>query len=183
MAEEKIRLDVLLVEKNFYPTREKAQGAIMAGQVMVGERKIDKAGTKVDVNSNIRILGDFCPYVSRGGLKLAKALAAFPLELKDKVFLDIGASTGGFTDCSLQNGARKVYAIDVGYGQLAWSLRQDERVVNLERTNVRYLTWDKLGEKGDLATIDVSFISLDKVLPAVKELLTSEGEIIALVKP
>jgi len=183
MAEEKQRLDVLLVEKGFYPTREKAQAAIMAGLIMVGEKKIDKAGTKVEIKSPIRVLGDFCPYVSRGGLKLAKAITAFNLVLQDKVFLDIGASTGGFTDCSLQNGAAKVYAIDVGYGQLAWSLRQDPRVVNLERTNIRYLTTEKLGEKAEIATIDVSFISLDKVLPAVKELLTEQGEIVALVKP
>jgi len=183
MAEDKKRLDLLLVERGFYSTREKAQGAIMAGLVMVGEQKIEKAGTKVDNQSAIRILGNLCPYVSRGGLKLAKALIVFPLSLEGKVMLDIGASTGGFTDCALQSGAQKVYAIDVGYGQLAWKLRQDPRVVNLERSNIRYLTLDQLGEPGDLATIDVSFISLDKVLPAVKNLLTAEGEIIALVKP
>jgi len=179
----KKRLDVLLVEKGFYPTREKAQAAIMAGVIMVGEEKIDKAGTKIEENIEIRILGNNCPYVSRGGLKLAKALASFPLVLQDKVFLDVGASTGGFTDCSLQNGARKVYAVDVGYGQLAWSLRQDFRVINMERTNIRYLTPDQLEEKADIATIDVAFISLDKVLPAVKELLKDDGEIVALVKP
>lgn len=183
MAEEKKRLDLLLVERNFYPTREKAQAAIMAGLIMVGEQKVEKAGTKVEVQLPIRILGDLCPYVSRGGLKLAKALAVFPINLENKIILDIGASTGGFTDCALQNGARKVYAIDVGYGQLAWSLRQDPRVVNLERTNIRHLTLERLGEKGDLATIDVSFISLSKVLATVKDLLVEQGEIITLVKP
>lgn len=183
MAEEKKRLDLLLVEQGFYPTREKAQAAIMAGLIMVGEQKVEKAGTKVEVSLPIRILGNLCPYVSRGGLKLAKALQVFSINLENKVVLDIGASTGGFTDCALQNGAQKVYAIDVGYGQLAWSLRQDPRVVNLERTNIRYLTLEQLGQLGDLATIDVSFISLDKVLPAVKELLMEQGEIIILVKP
>lgn len=183
MAGDKQRLDLLLVEKGFYSTREKAQAAIMAGLIMVGEKKIDKAGTKVDVNSSLRILGNLCPYVSRGGLKLAKALENFPLNLEGKVILDIGASTGGFTDCALQNGAFRVYAIDVGYGQLAWSLRQDPRVINMERTNIRYLKPDQLEEAGGLATIDVSFISLDKVLPKVKEFLAEEGEIIALVKP
>lgn len=183
MAGEKKRLDVLLVEKGFFPTREKAQGAIMAGLVMVGEEKIDKAGTKVEESASLRILGNHCPYVSRGGLKLAKALEAFPLSLEDKVVLDIGASTGGFTHCSLENGAKKVYAIDVGYGQLAWSLRQDPKVINLERTNIRYLKPEQLEDRGDLATIDVSFISLDKVLPAVIPLLKDRGEIVALVKP
>lgn len=183
MTVSKQRLDLLLVEKGLYPTREKAQAAIMAGLIMVGEKKIDKAGTKVDSNSVLKILGNVCPYVSRGGLKLEKAVNYFALDLQDKIMLDIGASTGGFTDCALQNGAKKVYAVDVGYGQLAWSLRQDERVVNLERTNIRYLQPEALAEAADLATIDVAFISLDKVLPTAVQLLQPEGEIIALIKP
>ena len=179
----KKRLDAILVEQGFFDTRSKAQAAIMAGQILVNDLKVDKPGTQVADEVKIKIIGSKLPYVSRGGLKLEKALKVFPITLKDKIVADIGASTGGFTDCSLQNGARKVYAIDVGYGQLAWSLRNDERVVNLERTNVRYLDESSLPEKIQIATIDVAFISLDKVLPAVKKLLSADGCVIALIKP
>lgn len=179
----KERLDALLVAQGFFENRSKAQGAIMAGQILVNDQKIDKPGTQVTEQVKIKIIGNKLPYVSRGGLKLEKALKVFPISLCDKVVADIGASTGGFTDCSLQNGARKVYAIDVGYGQLAWSLRNDARVVNMERTNVRYLDETALPEKIQIATIDVAFISLDKVLPAVKKLLSEDGCVIALVKP
>lgn len=166
-----------------FDTRSKAQAAIMAGQILVNDLKVDKPGTQVTDEVKIKIIGNKLPYVSRGGLKLEKALKVFPISLQDKTVADIGASTGGFTDCSLQNGARKVYAIDVGYGQLAWSLRNDERVVNMERTNVRYLDEASLPERIQIATIDVAFISLDKVLPAVKKLLSDDGCVIALVKP
>lgn len=179
----KERLDTLLVERGFFETRSRAQAAIMAGQVLVNEQKIDKTGTQVAPDAAIRILGGDLKYVSRGGLKLEKAVACFELDLTGKVAADIGASTGGFTDCALQNGAARVYAIDVGYGQLAWKLRSDERVVNMERTNVRYLEADSLPEKVDVATIDVAFISLDKVLPAVKKILAADGIVIALIKP
>ena len=179
----KKRLDTVLVEQGFFDTRSKAQSAIMAGQILVNDLKIDKPGTQVTDEVKIKIIGNKLPYVSRGGLKLEKALKVFPISLNDKTVADIGASTGGFTDCSLQNGARKVYAIDVGYGQLAWSLRNDERVVNMERTNVRYLDETSLPEKIQIATIDVAFISLDKVLPAVRKLLSTDGCVIALIKP
>ena len=179
----KKRLDTVLVEQGFFDTRSKAQSAIMAGQILVNDLKIDKPGTQVTDEVKIKIIGNKLPYVSRGGLKLEKALKVFPISLNDKTVADIGASTGGFTDCSLQNGARKVYAIDVGYGQLAWSLGNDERVVNMERTNVRYLDETSLPEKIQIATIDVAFISLDKVLPAVRKLLSTDGCVIALIKP
>ena len=179
----KKRLDTVLVEQGFFDTRSKAQSAIMAGQILVNDLKIDKPGTQVTDEVKIKIIGNKLPYVSRGGLKLEKALKVFPISLNDKTVADIGASTGGFTDCSLQNGARKVYAIDVGYGQLAWSLRNDERVVNMERTNVRYLDETSLPEKIQIATIDVAFISLDKVLPAVRKLLNTDGCVIAVIKP
>ncbi len=179
----KERLDALLTAKGFFESRAKAQAAIMAGQILVNDQKIDKPGTQVPEDASIRILGDKLPYVSRGGLKLEKALKIFPISVKDKVIADIGASTGGFTDCALQNGAAKVYAIDVGYGQLAWKLRSDERVVNMERTNVRYLEKEHLAEMVDAVTIDVAFISLDKVLPAVHKILKSDGFVIALIKP
>lgn len=179
----KERLDALLMNRALFESRAKAQAAIMAGQVLVNEQKIDKPGTPVPPDASIRLLGNKLPYVSRGGLKLEKALKIFPISVKDKVVADIGASTGGFTDCALQNGATKVYAIDVGYGQLAWKLRNDERVINLERTNVRYLEKDSLPEQVDVATIDVAFISLDKILPAVYKILKAEGFVIALIKP
>lgn len=179
----KKRLDALLVEQGFFDTRSKAQTAIMAGQILVNDLKVDKPGTQVADEVKIKIIGNRLPYVSRGGLKLEKALHVFPISLIDKTVADVGASTGGFTDCSLQNGARKVYAIDVGYGQLAWSLRNDDRVINMERTNVRYLDESSLPDKIQIATIDVAFISLDKVLPAVKKLLGNDGCVIALIKP
>ena len=179
----KERLDALLMNRALFESRAKAQAAIMAGQVLVNEQKIDKPGTPVAPDVQIRLLGNKLPYVSRGGLKLAKALQIFPISVEGKVVADIGASTGGFTDCALQNGAAKVYAIDVGYGQLAWKLRSDERVINMERTNVRYLEKDSLPEQVDAATIDVAFISLDKILPAVHKILKEEGFVIALIKP
>ncbi|NLC07906.1 MAG: TlyA family RNA methyltransferase [Syntrophomonadaceae bacterium] len=183
MKKEKKRLDIILVEQGLFESREKARAAIMAGRVLVNGQPANKAGAQFPTDALIRLRGEDPPFVSRGGLKLAKALAVFPVSLKDKVVLDIGASTGGFTDCALQNGAACVVAIDVGYGQLAWSLRQDPRVVCLERTNIRYLTPDQLAVKGDIGTIDVSFISLNKVLPSVKRLLKTEGQVIALIKP
>ncbi|WP_293813420.1 TlyA family RNA methyltransferase [uncultured Phascolarctobacterium sp.] len=179
----KERLDVLLVNRGMFESRAKAQAAVMAGQVLVNEQKIDKPGTPVAPEVTIRLLGNKLPYVSRGGLKLEKALQIFPISVEGKVVADIGASTGGFTDCALKNGAAKVYAIDVGYGQLAWKLRNDERVVNMERTNVRYLEADSLPEQVDAATIDVAFISLDKILPAVHKILKPEGFVVALIKP
>lgn len=183
MASNKERLDALLVNRGLFESRAKAQAAIMAGQVLVNEQKIDKPGTQVKTEVTIRLLGDKLRYVSRGGLKLEKALQIFPISIEGKVVADIGASTGGFTDCALQNGAAKVYAIDVGYGQLAWKLRSDERVINMERTNVRYLEAKDLPEQVDAATIDVAFISLDKILPAVHKILKPEGFVVALIKP
>lgn len=179
----KERLDMLLVNRGLFESRAKAQAAVMAGQVLVNEVKIDKPGTPTKEDAAIRLLGEKLRYVSRGGLKLEKALRIFPISVAGRICADIGASTGGFTDCALQNGAAKVYAIDVGYGQLAWKLRGDERVVNLERTNVRYLEPLQLGELVDAATIDVAFISLDKVLPAVRRILKPDGFVIALIKP
>ena len=179
----KQRIDVLLVEKGYFKSREKARSSLMAGLVLVDGVPVDKAGTKVDEEASISVKGTAIPYVSRGGLKLEKALQSFPLVLKDKICLDVGASTGGFTDCMLQNGARKVYAIDVGYGQLDWSLRNDERVVVMERTNIRYVKPEQLEELGDFASIDVSFISLRIVLPAVVELLQPGAMVVALIKP
>lgn len=179
----KKRLDLLLVEQGFFPTREKAKTNIMAGLVFVDNQRVDKPGAMVVEAASIRVQGDAIPYVSRGGLKLAKAIEVFQLDLQDKIVLDIGASTGGFTDCALQKGAKKVYAVDVGYGQLAWKLRQDPRVVNLERTNIRYLEASQLGEPVDVATIDASFISLTLVLPKAVEQTKPEGEIMALIKP
>ena len=179
----KERLDALLVNRGIFESRAKAQSSIMAGQVLVNEQKIEKAGTQINPECTIRILGSKLQYVSRGGLKLEKALAIFPISVEGKIVADVGASTGGFTDCALQNGAAKVYALDVGYGQLAWKLRQDERVINMERTNVRYLEEDSLPEKVDAVTIDVAFISLDKILPAVHKILKADGFVIALIKP
>ena len=179
----KVRLDQLLVDRGFYQSREKAKANIMAGKILVEEQKIDKAGTKVPEDAGIRIIGEVIPFVSRGGLKLAGAVENFNIELKNKIVLDIGASTGGFTDCALQNGARRVFAVDVGYGQLAWKLRQDSRVISMERTNARYLTLEQLGEVVDFVTIDVAFISLEKILPVVPPLLSTAGQIIALIKP
>lgn len=179
----KERLDVLLIEKGLVSSRERAKSSIMAGLVFVDGQKIDKAGTMVAVTGNIVVTGDNIGYVSRGGLKLAKALQDFSIDMTGKIMADIGASTGGFTDCALKNGALRVYAIDVGYGQLAWSLRTDDRVVNMERTNIRNVTLLDLGQPLDFASIDVAFISLTKVLPVVKTLLSPEGTVVALIKP
>lgn len=179
----KERLDVLLLDKGLVSSRERAKSCIMAGLVFVDEQKIDKAGTLVPVDSNIVVTGDNIGYVSRGGLKLAKALNFFSVNLVDKVMADVGASTGGFTDCALKNGAKQVYAIDVGYGQLAWSLRTDSRVINMERTNIRNVTLEQLGQPLDFVSIDVAFISLTKVLPVIKTLLSLTGTVVALIKP
>lgn len=183
MGKKAERLDIVLVERGFFETRNRAQTAIMAGTVMVNGLKVNKAGTPVSEDAEIRIIGEQLPYVSRGGLKLEKAIETFGLSFEKKIVLDIGASTGGFTDCALQKGARKVFSVDVGYGQLAWKLRQDPRVVNLERTNARYLTEADIGEKVDIITVDVSFIALGKVVAAACKLLKSGGELVALVKP
>ncbi len=181
---QKERIDALLVRKGFFSSREKAKRSIMAGLVYMDNERIDKAGTKVSVDASIEVKGKLHPYVSRGGLKLEEAIRAFGLQLENRVVLDIGASTGGFTDCALQNGAGMVYAIDVGYGQLAWKLRQDPRVIVMERTNFRYLNpKDLTGETPDFAVTDVSFISLKHILPNIKRLLQPDGEVVALVKP
>ena len=179
----KERLDVLLVEKGLCESRSRAQAVIMSGEVYVNGQKSDKPGTPTDVEAEIEIRGNACPYVSRGGLKLEKALRDFGVDPTGLTCLDSGASTGGFTDCLLQNGAKQVFAIDVGYGQLAWSIRTDPRVVCMERTNIRYVTPEQLGTPVQLAVIDVSFISLRIVLPAVKALLSADGQIICLIKP
>jgi len=179
----KIRIDTLLVEKGFFGSREKARKNIMAGLVFVNGQKIDKPGTKIDVNANIKVKGNTNPYVSRGGLKLQKALEVFNIKVDNKITADIGASTGGFTDCLLQNGASKVYAIDVGYGQLDWKLRNNPRVISLEKINARYLKPEIIDDKCHIATIDVSFISLKKVMLPVKGILKPKGDIIALIKP
>lgn len=179
----KKRLDLLLVEKGFTESRERAKSMIMEGNVLVDEKKIDKCGTLIKEEAKIRLLKEDFPFVSRGGLKLKKAVETFNIKLNGKTAADIGASTGGFTDCMLQNGAAKVYAIDVGYGQLAWKLRQDDRVVNLERTNIRYITEENVPELLDFISIDVAFISLEKVLPVAKKFLKDYGKIVALIKP
>ncbi|MCK9267169.1 MAG: TlyA family RNA methyltransferase [Alkaliphilus sp.] len=179
----KERIDILLVQKGFFNSREKAKRAVMAGIVFVDNQKIDKPGTNVIENAPISVRGDAIPYVSRGGLKLEKAIDKFNIILDGKICLDVGASTGGFTDCMLQNGAQKVYSIDVGYGQFDWKLRQDPRVVVMERTNIRHVTSDDIGEKADFASVDVSFISLRLVLPVLKGLLKENGGIVALIKP
>ena len=181
MAKE--RIDVLLVEKGLIATREKAKRTIMAGLVFVEGQRVDKPGTPIDVEASIEIKGDAIPYVSRGGLKLEKAIETYQIDLAGKRCMDIGASTGGFTDCMLQNGATHVIAVDVGYGQLDWKLRNDERVTNLERTNVRYVTLETVGEPLDFISIDVSFISLKLVLPVAQVLLKNQGEIVFLIKP
>jgi 23S rRNA (cytidine1920-2'-O)/16S rRNA (cytidine1409-2'-O)-methyltransferase len=183
MSEKKERLDILLVEKGIITSRERAKTCIMAGEVFVNGQRVDKVGEKVPVSANIEFKGKTMPYVSRGGYKLEKAMKQYPIDLNGKVCMDIGASTGGFTDCMLQNGASKVFAVDVGYGQFAWKLRVDPRVVCMERTNVRYLTVDDIGEKLDFASIDVSFISLKKIMPATISLLKDDGEVVALIKP
>ena len=182
MAAIKKRLDVLLVEQGLAESRQRAQAAIMSGQVFVGGQRADKPGTAVPEDAEIEVRGGL-GYVSRGGLKLEKAMAAFPIDLTGAVCADIGASTGGFTDCMLQNGATKVYAVDVGYGQLDWKLRSDERVVCMERTNARYLDRDQIPDELDFASIDVSFISLKLILPAVHRVLKEGGHVACLIKP
>lgn len=179
----KKRLDVLLVEQGLADSREKAKAIIMSGIVYVDNNKEDKAGTTFEETARIEVRGNTLKYVSRGGLKLEKAMNNFGVTLDGKVCMDVGASTGGFTDCMLQNGAVKVYSVDVGHGQLAWKLRNDERVVCMEKTNIRYVMPDDISDVIEFASIDVSFISLTKVLPAVRELMTLDGEIVCLIKP
>lgn len=179
----KERLDVLLVSLGLAESRAKAQATIMAGEVYVNGQKADKSGTEVDITANVEVRGSACPYVSRGGLKLEKALKNFGVDPTGFVCSDSGASTGGFTDCLLQQGASKVFAIDVGYGQLAWKIRNDPRVVVMERTNIRYVTPEDLGEPLDLSVVDVSFISLSLVLPVIRSLLKETGQVLCLIKP
>jgi ftsJ-like methyltransferase len=179
----KDRLDILLVKKGLAESREKAKAIIMSGIVYVEGQKEDKAGQTFPENANIEVRGNTLKYVSRGGLKLEKAMECFDVNVENKVCMDIGASSGGFTDCMLQNGAKKVYAVDVGHGQLAWKLRNDKRVVVMEKTNIRYVKPEDIGENIDFASIDVSFISLSKVLPSAYNLLGENSEIVALIKP
>ena len=179
----KIRLDVAVFERGFAPSREKAKAIIMAGQVYVNNQKVDKAGFELKEDDKLEVRGSTLKYVSRGGLKLEKAMQSFPITLDGKICMDVGASTGGFTDCMLQNGAVKVYSIDVGYGQLAWKLRCDERVVNLERTNFRYCTREQIPDEIDFASVDVSFISLKHILPVLRSLLKDDGKAVCLIKP
>ena len=179
----KERLDVLLVNRGLAPSREKAKTMIMEGNVFVNNNREDKAGSTFSEDCQIEVRGKTLQYVSRGGLKLEKAMTHFGITLEGKICMDIGASTGGFTDCMLQNGAQKVYAVDVGYGQFAWKLRQDERVVCMEKTNIRYVTPEQIGDPLDFASVDVSFISLTKVLGPAKELLKEDGQMVCLIKP
>ena len=179
----KERLDVLLVSQGLAASREKAKAIIMSGNVLVNGQREDKAGTMIDVKAEITVKGGQLKYVSRGGLKLEKAMSHFDLTLEGRVCMDVGASTGGFTDCMLQNGAVKVYSVDVGHGQLDWKLRNDPRVVCMEKTNIRYVTPEDIGEPVDFSSIDVSFISLTKVLMPIRDYLTDKGQIVALIKP
>lgn len=179
----KERLDVLLVKRNLAASREKAKAVIMAGNVYVEGQKEDKAGSMFADSVSIEVRGNTLPYVSRGGLKLEKAMKQFELDLNGKICMDVGSSTGGFTDCMLQNGAVKVYAVDVGHGQLDWKLRQDERVVCMEKTNIRYVVPEDIQEPAEFSSIDVSFISLTKVLLPVRNLLTPSGQVVCLIKP
>ncbi len=179
----KKRLDVLLVERGLAPSREKAKAYIMSGDVYVSGSREDKAGSLFAQDALIELRASPLKYVSRGGLKLEKALKVFPVNLQGKICMDVGASTGGFTDCMLKNGAERVYAVDVGYGQLDWKLRQDDRVVCMEKTNIRYVTPDDLPEKVDFVSVDVSFISLSKVLSPIRRLMRTEGEVVCLIKP
>ena len=180
---DKIRLDTAVFEAGLADSREKAKAMIMEGIVFVNNQKEDKPGTQIKSDAEIEVRGEKLPFASRGGLKLDKAVKVFGLHLKDKICMDVGASHGGFTDCMLQNGAAKVYAVDVGYGQLVWKLRNDPRVVNMERTNIRYVTPEQVSDKLDFASVDVSFISLTLVVPVVRELLRDGGEIMCLIKP
>lgn len=180
---EKKRLDIVLFERGFADSREKAKALIMSGIVYVNDQKEIKAGRDIKPDDIVEVRGATLKYVSRGGLKLEKAMESFPIKLNNCICMDIGASTGGFTDCMLQNGAQKVYSIDVGYGQLAWKLRSDERVVNLERTNFRYVTHEQIPDEIDFASVDVSFISLKLILPVMYELLKADAEAVCLIKP
>ncbi len=179
----KRRLDVYLVEEGLCPSREMAKSLIMEGKVFVNNQRSDKAGDQIGEKDKVELRGETLKYVSRGGLKLEKAMKSFPVTLDGKVCMDIGASTGGFTDCMLQNGAEKVFAVDVGYGQLAWKLRCDERVINMERTNIRYVTMEQIEKPLDFVSIDVAFISLKLVLPVAFNLMKDGGEVVALIKP
>lgn len=181
--QKKTRLDVAVFEQGYAPSREKAKALIMAGIVYVNNQKVDKAGFELKEGDVLEVRGKTLQYVSRGGLKLEKAMQEFPITLEGKVCMDVGASTGGFTDCMLQNGAVKVYSVDVGYGQLAWKLRIDERVVNLERTNFRYVTREQIPDEIDFASVDVSFISLKHILPNLNTLLAPDGQAVCLIKP
>ena len=181
--QKKTRLDVAVFEQGYAPSREKAKEIIMAGIVYVNNQKVDKAGFELKEGDVLEVRGKTLQYVSRGGLKLEKAMQEFPITLEGKICMDVGASTGGFTDCMLQNGATKVYSVDVGYGQLAWKLRTDERVVNLERTNFRYATREQIPDEVDFASVDVSFISLKHILPNLNTLLASDGQAVCLIKP
>nr|MDD5837926.1 TlyA family RNA methyltransferase [Eubacteriales bacterium] len=181
--QKKTRLDVAVFEQGYAPSREKAKALIMAGIVYVNNQKVDKAGFELKEGDVLEVRGKTLQYVSRGGLKLEKAMQEFPISLAGKICMDVGASTGGFTDCMLQNGAVKVYSVDVGYGQLAWKLRTDERVVNLERTNFRYATREQIPDEIDFASVDVSFISLKHILPNLNALLADDGQAVCLVKP
>ena len=183
MSDKKVRLDLYLAENGFTESREKAKALIMSGIVYVNDQKELKAGRDIKKDDVVEVRGSTLKYVSRGGLKLEKAMQEFPIDLNDCVCMDIGASTGGFTDCMLMNGAKKVYSIDVGYGQLAWKLRSDERVVNMERTNFRYVTHEQIPEDIAFASVDVSFISLKIILPVMYELLKADGEAVCLIKP
>lgn len=181
--QKKTRLDVAVFEQGYAPSREKAKAIIMAGIVYVNNQKVDKAGFELKEGDVLEVRGKTLQYVSRGGLKLEKAMQEFPITLEGKICMDVGASTGGFTDCMLQNGAVKVYSVDVGYGQLAWKLRTDERVVNLERTNFRYATREQIPDEVDFASVDVSFISLKHILPNLNTLLAPDGQAVCLIKP
>lgn len=179
----KERLDVLLVERGFFNSRENAKRHIMAGIILVDNMPVDKPGTKVYIGSELRIKGKIMPYVGRGGYKLEKALESFDIDLNNSVMMDIGASTGGFTDCALQKGARKVFAVDVGTNQLDWKLRSDCRVVNMEKTNIKEVTLERIGEKVDFISTDISFISVLKIIPAVNLILKDDGNLVILIKP
>ncbi len=181
--QEKQRIDVYLFEHGLAESREKARALIMSGEVFVNDQRVDKPGTNISPEAHVEVRGNTCPYVSRGGLKLEKALRWFGVDPTGFVCSDSGASTGGFTDCLLQQGAKKVFAIDVGYGQLAWKIRNDARVVTMERTNIRHVTPEQLGEPLDLSVVDVSFISLKLVLPVIRALLKPTGQVLCLIKP
>jgi len=183
LKSKKVRIDRLILDRGFVESREKGQAIILAGNVLVNGQKVEKAGALVPEDADIRILGEPMPYVSRGGLKLEAALREFKITVTGRTAIDVGASTGGFTDCLLQHGCRKVYAVDVGYGQLAWKLRQDPRVISIERTNIREINPALIPELLDISVIDASFISLEKIIPSVLKLLARDGEIIALIKP